>query len=225
MKILQHEHKREHRYFRKKITEWYKFNKRNFYWRTKTDPYTILISEIFLKKTSAVYAEKYIIEFLERYKTVKDLYETDDKMLINFFKPLGLVSRGRGLKRISEKIIKDYNCEIPKDKKLLKNLFMVGDYVVNCILCFSFNEKVPIVDTNVIRIFKRFFNFNSINPRPCNDKEIWYFAKELLPYKNVKQYNWALLDFGALVCSSRKPKCTSCPISRKCFFLNQSTNI
>ena len=112
---------------------------------------------------------------------------------------------------------------MPKEKDKLLTLRGVGDYIANAVLCFAFNKDVPIVDANVIRVIERFFSLKSKKVRPRTDKLIWQFAEKLVPKGNAKEYNRAILDFAALVCSAKKPNCLNCPISKKCdYFVTSS---
>ena len=96
----------------------------------------------------------------------------------------------------------------------------VGEYIANAVLCFSFKKPVPIVDANVGRIMNRIFSF-PVKSAPSRDKNLLEKMKEILPEKNARAFNLALLDFAALVCLPRKPRCEECPLSQSCDFFSK----
>jgi len=206
------------RYFRNKLKKWYKENGRSFYWRKRPTPYIVLISEVFLKKTTAEYSHPFIQEFLGNYKSIESIRNAKLRNLNTYFKFLGLKNRARGLKRLACEIQDYHDGKVPDNLEDLKNLYLIGDYTANAVLCFAYNKRVPILDTNVIRIIGRFFGKHSDRKRPRNDRELWSFAKKILPAKEFKEYNWSLLDFGAIICKKKSPHCDICPLKRKCIY-------
>lgn len=92
----------------------------------------------------------------------------------------------------------------------------VGAYIGNAVLCFAYGKDLAVLDTNVVRVFSRFFGINSKKARPRTDPTLWKTAQELVPPRRSRAYNWALLDFAASVCTSRSPQCHKCPLYRHC---------
>ncbi len=208
-------------FFLNNLLEWGNNNYRNFCWRIDISPYKVLVSELMLQRTTANQVEKVFTRFIRKYPNIKNLSSSDSEVLIKIIKPLGLYKRRlKVFLTISNQIEKYFNCKIPNYYEDLKELFGVGIYIANAILCFSFNEKVPIVDTNIIRIFQRFFNFKSDKKYIETDKKIWEFAKILMPETNYQLYNYSLLDFGSLICKSKNPECDKCILKKKCYFYN-----
>lgn len=207
------------KYFTEHIRRWFFDNGRVFIWREKTDPFTVTVAEIFLKKTRAENAVPELHRFLKKFRSFKDIAGSNKCELNKYFERLGLLDRGEGLLKLSRKVQVDYNGVLPDTEHDLKKLYFVGDYSANAILCFSYGKRVPIVDVNVIRIFRRFFGIVIEGKSPHKDRKVWEFARKMLPVKNIREYNWGLLDFGAMICSERSPKCYSCPLKRKCNFL------
>jgi A/G-specific adenine glycosylase len=106
--------------------------------------------------------------------------------------------------------------EVPSDAEQLKGLTGVGNYIANAVLCFAYNRRAAVVDTNVIRVLARVFGLISKRSRPRTDPELWRAAAALLPRQRVKDYNWALLDLGKKLCTPRNPKCSACPLAPLC---------
>ena len=212
-----HDKKRE---FIRLLLNWWKKNKRDFPWRHTKDPYSILIAEMLLRKTTAKQVEKIYVQFLTKYPDPNSLADADKKNdLEELLKPLGMEhKRAELLKRFGLYIIEKYNGEIPMELEKLLELPGVGMYAANAVLSFTCSKDVPLLDTNFIRVINRVFGIKSQKSRARDDKKIWEFAKTLIPQSNSKNFNLAILDFAALVCRVNKPKCSECPIRNICFY-------
>ena len=135
--------------------------------------------------------------------------QTIDTKLEEDLKVLGLQRQRRtALKRIAEKIVVEYSGKVPLDYDSLMSLPHVGRYIANAVLCFSRNQKRPIVDVNAARVLTRFHGLEM--PKDAREEWIWKLAEEMLPEKNWKEYNYGLLDLGALICKSEKIRCCDC---------------
>jgi len=205
-------------FFKSQLVRWANRNVRDFPWRAKKTPYTVFIGELLLQRTTSKQVEKMYLIFLEKYPTILDLAISNLEEVSTIVKPLGLNRRAVALIKASKQIKCEHEGIIPDSYKELTNIFGVGRYIANAIMCFSFDKKVPIVDTNVIRIFQRFFNFKSNKKYIESDKKIWDFADNLLPLEDFQLYNYALLDFGSLVCKSKNPLCLNCTLNSRCYF-------
>ncbi len=217
----------EIRLFQKKLLNWInskdsknKSNYRNFPWRQTDDHYKLLITEILLQKTnSEKVAELYPI-FFKKFPSIRDVNNAKKEELIDILSSLGLQNeKAERLKIICEDLIKNHKGIIPTDKISLLKLKGVGDYIANAVLCFAFNKKIEIVDTNIVRVYQRIFNLKSAKSRPRSDKKVWDFANKMLPEENYRMFNYALLDFGAKICRARQPRCLECFFNKKCMKL------
>jgi A/G-specific adenine glycosylase len=202
----------------KNLLAWFKDNKREFPWRVdeRANPYHILVAELMLKKTRADNASTVYTKFIELFPTPNSVLTVSDEDIETILKPLGLIKqRKKAFVSIFSTINNSYKGKIPSRKKDLLDLPYVGNYTVNAVLCFGFNKKVPIVDVNVTRICQRFFGLETYGD-PRVDTHIWELLEEIIPEKKFKEFNLALLDFGALVCTSGTPKCEKCVMKMKC---------
>lgn len=212
------------KFFSKKLCLHYKNYRRSFPWRKTKNPFYILISEIMLQKTDAQKVLKVFPQFIAKYSSPHALSSVALSLLRKDIFLLGIHDRAKRLKETAKILIDRFNGHVPKEKDKLLTLRGVGDYIANAVLCFAFNKDVPIVDANVIRVIERFFSLKSKKVRPRTDKLIWQFAEKLVPKGKAKEYNRAILDFAALVCTAKKPNCLNCPISKKCdYFAISST--
>lgn len=175
-----------------------------------------------LQKTDVKKVLNVFPQFISKYPSPNALSNATIKSLRKELFLLGIHDRAKRLKKTAKILIDRFNGRVPNEKDKLLTLKGVGDYIANAVLCFAFNKDVPIVDTNVIRVLERFFSFKSNKVRPRMDKLIWQFAGNLVLKDNAKQYNRALLDFTAVICTARKPNCLICPISKRCDYFAAS---
>ena len=212
----------ENTYFRKKILDFYRQNKRDFFWRMEDlEPFQVMMIELFLKKTKAETVDKYMYSFIKEYNSNIKLHRANDSEIFNKISMLGLgKQRTRGLKEISNYIHENFNDNLPDEIESLLEIPHIGLYVTNATMCFGLNKRAPILDVNTSRIISRYFHIDNIKDLRDN-KEMQDKVKELLPRKNFKEYNWGLLDLGALVCKT-KPSCGKCPLAKKCAFYQNS---
>ncbi len=207
--------------FSKHLIEWFASNKRDFSWRQPDlTPFQLLIAEIMLQKTGANQVEHLFPDFIAKYPDANSINNMKDKELEEILHPLGLFKRrARDIKKTAQKISENGN-KVPETRKELMELPGVGEYIANAVLCFALKKPVPIVDANVGRIMKRVFSF-PVKSAPSRDKNLLEKMKEILPKNQARAFNLALLDFAALVCLPRKPRCDTCPFSHSCDFFSK----
>jgi A/G-specific adenine glycosylase len=204
------------------LLKWFEFNKRTFSWRTlKLTPFQLLVAEMMLQKTNAKQVEKMFENFILKHPDAKSMIEIEEESLAEELQPLGLFNRrARDMKKTAQ-VIMDENNEIPKTRKDLMRLPGVGDYIANAILCFSFNKRVPIIDANVGRVIKRLYSF-PVKGAPSRDKSLAEKMSKIIPKQNFKEFNYAILDLAALLCLSRNPHCSDCPLNSICDFFKDN---
>ncbi|QEE17184.1 hypothetical protein DSAG12_03016 [Promethearchaeum syntrophicum] len=207
-------------FFTTQILNWGSDNLRSFPWRINPNVYKAFISEFFLQRTKASQIIESYNKFIQIFPNINALllYKGD---FTDFFKKLGLIKRATFLKnainsiRNNEKSFRDF-----KIADFLK-LSGIGKYSAHAIICFGKNIKLPLVDSNIIRIFKRFFFLTNDNKNHKYDPIFWNLAERLLPEKNFKKYNYSLIDFGAIICKPLNPHCSICKLKENCYnFLN-----
>lgn len=204
------------------VQEWGKKNRRDFLWRHKADPYEILVAEVLVQRTKAAQAESVYEAFLKRWPTVSSLCNARTEEIETTIRSLGLAYRASRLHELSCQIVRQFESRIPNEADQLKQLYGkgFGDYIAHAILCFAYGKDVAVVDKNVERILKRVFSLRS-RKNGHRDPVLWQFASSLVPKGRAKEYNWSLIDFGALVCTSRNPKCPTCPLVTICDYGKQ----
>lgn len=203
---------------RASLLSWYKIAGRGFPWRETRNPYKILVAEKLLQQTLTrpTLVEAYT-QLTERYPVISDLASAEIENVLQFVQPLGLHYRAAELVNLAKVIEEKYSGVIPADINKLMNLPGIGDYTARAILCFGFDEDVPIADTNVARILYRVFDLPGKMPtNPARKKNLIDLAGLLIPSGKAREFNFSLLDLGALICKSQLPICSECPISSVC---------
>lgn len=202
--------------FIRNLKRWYLSYQRSYPWRKTKDPYKILISEFLLQKTNADLALDTYNDLIKDYPTPVLLANARINKVKRLISPIGLSYRAERLIRTSKQLIHDFKGKVPRTRKDLLKLYGVGLYISNAVLCFAYKKRTAIIDTNTIRIFSRVFGIVSNQKRPRTDKKLEKQVEFLLPSKDTDKFNYALLDFGAIVCTANHPKCNNCPLNSFC---------
>ena len=197
--------------------DWFDKNERKFPWRETKDPFKILMAEMMLRRTRAEQVKPVYDNFFKKYKKIEDLANASQKEIDTILYPLGLKWRSPAFILVAREVRAKYGGEVPQDREMLKKLTGVGDYVAGAVLSIAYDKKEWIVDNNVARIFKRYFGLETLGEGRRNRKII-NLAKKYIQSRNPKKSNLAILDFSAMVCTSRSPQCNICVLKHKCFY-------
>lgn len=208
------------KYFQEIILNWYSKNGRDFVWRKKTiTNYEIIIAEIFLQRTKAETVNKFLPSFYEKYPNWKQLGEVTEIDLQTTLRPLGLYNqRGTRLYKLAQEI-KKRNGIFPRSREVVEELPMMGQYITNAFELYILNKPAPLLDVNMARVLERFFG-----PRQLadirHDPFLQGLANSVVNHAESRIINWAVLDFAALICRTRDPKCITCLLGTECIYLN-----
>ena len=195
---------------------WYKENARKLPWREHKDPYAIWISEIMLQQTKVDTVIPYFKKWMTTYKDISKLAAASEEDVLLNWEGLGYYRRAINLLRTARIVDEKYGGSLPGDIDLLKSLPGIGNYTASAIASIAFNKDTPTVDGNIRRIISRVFNIAEQIDLPSTEKLILEHLKEIKPTKNVGDFNQALMDLGATLCSPRNPECYLCPIQSLC---------
>ncbi|MEO1377519.1 MAG: A/G-specific adenine glycosylase [Cyanobacteria bacterium J06635_10] len=207
------------KWFRHQLLIWGKQHRRNFPWRNTTDAYAILVAEFMLQKTNAPKVAPLYEEFMQRFPTVKALANAQFLEISSILQPLGLSFRAERLYKAAKLLIEEYQGEIPNQEAELLKLPGVGKYTARCVCANAFGQNKAVIDTNVARIFERFFGLQGSKVKSRCSK-IWQAAEEIAPKSNVGIWNLTLFDFGAAVCTAKNPRCDRCFLCSRCKYGN-----
>jgi len=203
---------------RSKILTWFNRNKRNYPWRKTSDPFRVLIAEIMLRRTKADQVKPVYEHLFREYPDVVALASAKNKKIEKILYPLGLKWRTPAFGLVAREVREKYNCKVPEKREELTKLTGVGDYVAGAVLSVGYGKKEWIVDSNIVRLFRRYFGIKT-SKEGRRDKHVIEMAKMYVSCKNPRKANLAILDFTALVCTPINPKCKSCPLRKKCIYI------
>ncbi|MHA1728744.1 MAG: hypothetical protein ACTSWY_08420, partial [Promethearchaeota archaeon] len=218
------------RCFTEKLIKWGKINFRNYPWRKKRNPYRVLVGEIFLQRTKAAQVVPVYEAFLKKYPDVAHLIgikndQNGRSEILSVIESLGLAKRTNVLTELFTAIKKKYGGKVPDTYGDLLKLKGIGAYIASATLCFGFNRKKAILDSNVARIYERLFNIHPETKTAKSDKFLWNFCEQMLPEKEYIDFNYAILDFGGIICLPRigkaKGNCSKCVFADDCYYFNK----
>lgn len=198
------------------LLAWYQKNARDLPWRGHADPYTIWVSEIMLQQTRVETVIPYFNRWMERFPTVQALAEAPPQAVLSAWEGLGYYRRAHHLQRAAITLVEQYGGELPRDVKKLQALPGVGRYTAGAIASMAFGLDEPALDGNIRRVLARVFNVSVPARSSAGEKHLWSLARENLPSGQASDYNQALMDLGALICTPRDPDCRACPLQTIC---------
>ena len=209
---------KKRQYFRDRVRAWYQEHHRDFPWRHTCNAYETLLAELLLQQTDAPKAAKAYEGLLASFPTPASLARAEPKRVLESVRRIGLEYRAGRLISIGKAIEDQFHGEVPVDREALLGLPGVGPYIANAVLAAAFGQRVAVLDTNVVRVVGCFFGVRSALKRPRTDPRLWQFAQGLLPRNAAaaREWNYAVLDFAAILCRHRRPRCGICPCRRKC---------
>jgi A/G-specific adenine glycosylase len=203
------------RKFRERLLKWYAQHGRDLPWRHTRDPYHILVSEIMLQQTQVDRVLPKYQEWLVKYPTMEDLAEAPLADVKKTWYPLGYNIRPVRLHSIACDSVARYGGSLPRAPEKLLAFKGIGRYTAGAIRAFAFHEDAPILDTNVRRVLQRIF-VGGGQPKKTQSTALWNLSQAMIPKGRGYDFNQALMDFGATVCTARKPYCLLCPMKDFC---------
>jgi A/G-specific adenine glycosylase len=206
----------QRQWFRKRLLAWYRKNGRSLPWRDTRDPYHILVSEVMLQQTQVDRVLPKYLEWLDRYPSLEALANADDDDVVKTWYPLGYNIRPRRLQAIAREAVETYGGRLPSDREALLSFKGIGPYTAGAVMSFAFNKREAILDTNVARVMFRVFVGKGDPRSHAMQKHLWKLSWSVLPHRHIFDFNQALMDLGATVCSARQPKCAPCPMASRC---------
>jgi A/G-specific adenine glycosylase len=202
--------------FARQILDWYKKNARSLPWRETKDPYAILVSEVMLQQTRVDTVIPYYQRWMELFPTITSLAIATEDEVLRVWEGLGYYSRARNLHKAAREIFQKYAGVIPGTLTELQKLPGVGVYTAAAVASIAFNEDVVTVDANVRRVAARLFNIDDPAGSPALEERVHQAMRANLPAGKAGDYNQALMELGACVCTPHQPACTACPMQSFC---------
>lgn len=198
------------------LLKWYDQNARSLPWRGLSDPYAIWVSEIMLQQTRVETVIPYFQNWLEKFPTLQSLAVASEQDVLKTWEGLGYYSRARNLHSAAQKIVADYNGMIPAERAALQKLPGIGKYTAGAIASIAFGHDETALDGNIRRVLARLFDLRLDARSPEGIECLEELAGLHLPHGRAGDFNQALMDLGATICTPRAPVCTACPLRNFC---------
>ncbi len=204
------------RQLQRALLEWYRREARDLPWRRTSDPYAIWLSEIILQQTRVDQGLPYYERFLAAFPDTASLAAASLDHVLKLWEGLGYYSRARNLHRCAQVIAEQYAGKFPATVEELLALPGIGPYTAGAIASIAYGVRAPVLDGNVIRVLARVFNLDACTDELATRRELWRMAKTLVPADAPGDFNQAVMELGARICTPRTPRCDECPIAEAC---------
>ena len=198
------------------LLKWYAAGHRQMPWRGHPDPYAIWISEAMLQQTRVETVIPYFNRWMALFPSVKTLADASEQQVLSAWEGLGYYSRARNLHKAARKICRSFGGELPRSVTELVRLPGIGPYTAAAIASIAFGQDEAVLDGNVKRVLARAFNLDFPANSPAGEKTFWQVARDLVPQGKASDYNQAVMDLGAVICTPHSPACPQCPIASDC---------
>jgi A/G-specific adenine glycosylase len=202
-------------YFVQRLLAWYRENRRDLPWRQSKDPYRIWVSEIMLQQTRVDTVIPYFNRFVERFPTIAALAEAPEEDVLKHWEGLGYYSRARNLQAAVREVHTLYDGRVPDTADAIRTLKGVGPYTAGAILSIAYDVREPAVDGNVMRVMSRYLLLRDDIAKPATRIGLEHIVAGMIPAA-AGDFNQALMELGATVCTPKAPLCLTCPVMAHC---------
>ncbi len=198
------------------LAGWFGRQARSLPWRHTRDPYAIWVSEVMLQQTQVSTVQRYFGPFMKSFPTIEALAAASERHVLRHWEGLGYYRRARDLHKSARILSARHGGRLPDDPEVVASLPGFGRYTRGAVLSQAFDRRLSIVETNSRRVLCRLFGIKGDPRRGAVEGRLWKLAEALLPRQHVGDFNQALMELGALICTARRPRCDSCPLARHC---------
>ncbi len=203
--------------FAQHVLDWYHgFGRKTLPWQQQKTPYTVWLSEVMLQQTQVATVIPYFRRFMARFPTVKELAAAPLDEVLHLWTGLGYYARARNLHQAAKTVMEKHHGEFPQNFTDVAALPGVGRSTAGAILSLALGQHFPILDGNVKRVLARCYAVAGWPGKKDVENRLWQISTEVTPAVGISQFNQAMMDLGALVCTRTKPKCGICPLSNEC---------
>jgi A/G-specific adenine glycosylase len=202
--------------FSQKLLAWYAVHARELPWRGSQDPYAVWISEIMLQQTRVETVIPYFQRWMARFPSVIELSTAPQQDVLSLWEGLGYYARARNLHQAARLVVEQYDGQLPQAPQDLQTLPGIGRYTAAAIASIAFGKNEAALDGNVRRVLARVFDVSLPAGSTRGDRLFWKLAEENLPPGFAGEYNQAIMDLGATICTPKSPNCAECPVIAIC---------
>jgi A/G-specific adenine glycosylase len=203
-------------FFSGQLLAWFRIQKRDLPWRQNKDPYRIWVSEIMLQQTRVDTVIPYYERFMDKFPTIEALASAPEDEVLKAWEGLGYYSRARNLQTAVREVSELYGGKVPDNPEEISSLRGVGPYTAGAILSIAYNRPEPAVDGNVMRVLSRMFLIEDDIAKPATRVRMEKVIRQLIPSGAAGDFNQAIMELGALVCTPKSPHCLTCPVMERC---------
>jgi A/G-specific adenine glycosylase len=198
------------------LLDWYQTHARSLPWRDQIDPYLVWVSEIMLQQTRVETVIPYFKRWMGVFPNIDSLASASQQEVLAEWEGLGYYSRARNLHRAAQIVRAEYGGHLPREVNRLCQLPGIGRSTAGAIASIAFGMDEPVLDGNIRRVLARLFDVREPSRSAAGEKQLWELAEAHLPPRKAGDYNQALMDLGALVCTPQHPRCEACPLNTTC---------
>jgi A/G-specific adenine glycosylase len=208
-------------FFTLSLLDWFEDNARSLPWKNTKDPYIIWISEIILQQTRVSQGTPFFLRFVEKFPDVFTLASATEDQVLKYWEGLGYYSRARNLHHTAQHIVNKFNGVFPDTYESLLSLRGVGPYTAAAIASFAFDQPHAVVDGNVYRVLARYYGIQEPIDEIKVKKQVSILANNLIDPDRPADFNQAMMDFGATICTPDNPLCLYCSLRGNCSAYNK----
>jgi A/G-specific adenine glycosylase len=199
-----------------RLLEWYERHHRDLPWRRSRDPYAIWVAEVMLQQTRVDTVVEYYEHFLVRFPSLRALATAPLDDVLKAWEGLGYYARARNLHKAAQQVLQELDGQLPHSVEELLVLPGIGRYTAAAIASIAFDQDAIAIDGNLNRVLCRLFAIDDDPGRPNTRRALEGLAFSMLPPGQANQFNQALMDLGALICTPTGPRCLLCPLMDVC---------
>ncbi|GIU42430.1 A/G-specific adenine glycosylase [Shewanella algidipiscicola] len=203
--------------FHQRIVSWYaEHGRKHLPWQQDKTPYKVWVSEIMLQQTQVATVIPYFEAFMQRFPSIKELALAKQDEVLHHWTGLGYYARARNLHKSAQLIVTQHGGEFPTEFEQVLALPGIGRSTAGAVLSLSLGQHHPILDGNVKRVLARHGAIAGWPGKKQVEEQLWQLTDALTPKQHITQYNQAMMDIGASICTRAKPKCEQCPVAVDC---------
>jgi A/G-specific adenine glycosylase len=198
------------------LLRWYDRAKRDLPWRREPTAYKTLVSELMLQQTAVATVEPYFERFVRQLPTLQALASASDEQVTALWSGLGYYARARNLRRAAAVAVAEHGGELPRSEAALLALPGVGPYTAAAVASIAFGARTFALDGNAARVMARLHGVREPIDRPATRRQLAGYGLDDIPARRAGDFNQAVMELGALICTPRRPRCQACPLRDGC---------
>ncbi len=204
-------------YFAQRVLSWYhEKGRKHLPWQQNRTPYRVWVSEIMLQQTQVATVIPYYDRFMEKFPDVVSLADAPQDEVLHLWTGLGYYARARNLHKAAQVVRDNFDGQFPADFVHVFGLPGIGRSTAGAVLSLSLGQHHAILDGNVKRVLTRHQTIEGWTGTKAVENQLWSLAEEHTPEQGSREFNQAMMDIGATLCTRSKPKCDDCPVEADC---------